>query len=330
MKGLAPGTYIIPVSNGIFAHCERIGAAIWAFLWLIDKTTKEVPAGGKVDGLVLDGRSVAIGEIVSDLALSPRTVREHLFRLAEAGYIRKIDKGNGRPNGYAVVNSKRFAWTKKDAAMPETPAEKRRGLPETPAEIRRGSEERPRQKNVMTPAEKRHDPGRNPPPYKETVHTVHTVHSLATVLSEPVAGELVLTEQDLKRTKKPAAEVKTVDPRYKACVELLHGYWKSHGPKMPFPFGKPGGQQLKAFLENNPDLTTEQFAGLVRYRSLSQKNHAKPAHLWLGDAMKYGGGPLNSYNQPLAGFSPPKRILRCVDDPPTPITHGARNGIARA
>lgn len=86
MKGLAPGTYIIPVSNGIFAHCERIGAAIWVFLWLIDKTTKEVPAGGKVDGLVLDGRSVAIGEIVSDLPLSHRTVREHLFRLAEAGY----------------------------------------------------------------------------------------------------------------------------------------------------------------------------------------------------------------------------------------------------
>jgi DNA-binding transcriptional ArsR family regulator len=114
--GTAPNTaYSIPVSSGIFGHQKRIGAALWVFCWLINKTTKEVPAvGGKVDGLVYGGQPVALAAIASDMEeMSQRSVRLHLDQLAEAGYIRKIDHGNGRPNGYAVINSKRFYRPKK-------------------------------------------------------------------------------------------------------------------------------------------------------------------------------------------------------------------------
>src|SRR5215468_321775 len=49
------GTFVIPVSNGIFAHRDKIGASIWVFLWLIDRSTYEVPTadGQDVEGLVL-------------------------------------------------------------------------------------------------------------------------------------------------------------------------------------------------------------------------------------------------------------------------------------
>jgi hypothetical protein len=55
-KDSSKPTYSIPVSNGLFAHREKIGPAIWVFLWLIDATTKEIPgADGKAEGLVYGG-----------------------------------------------------------------------------------------------------------------------------------------------------------------------------------------------------------------------------------------------------------------------------------
>jgi hypothetical protein len=319
-----PGrTFIIPVSNGIFAHRERIGTAIWVFLWLVDHTTKEVPAeGGRLDGLVLDGRSIMPGEIAGELELSARAVREHLTQLAEGVYIRKIDKGNGRANGYAVINSQRARMRRKSGHTLETTTEKGKG---TPTEKCQGADETSTEKRRDLDIKTSQPLQKSVTVYKETHHTHHTYQEelSSTVPSETVAGDLVLTPQEKKLRPE-------TDPRWKPFVRHLSEYWKEHNPGVPFPFGKPGGQQLKAFLENNPDLTGEQFGKIVRNRSLSQKNHAKPPHLWLPDGMKYAGGPLTSFNLPLAGFSPPKRTLRCVDDPPTPITPGGCIGIARA
>jgi biotin operon repressor len=109
-KDSSKPTYAIPVSNGLFAHREKIGAAIWVFLWLIDATTKEIPgADGKAEGLVYGGQPVPLSVIAADLDMSRDAIFEHLGLLTKAGYIRKVGYGNGRPNGYAVVNSKRFA-----------------------------------------------------------------------------------------------------------------------------------------------------------------------------------------------------------------------------
>jgi hypothetical protein len=103
-------TYSIPVSNGLLAHRKKIGPAIWVFLWLIDATTKEISgADGKAEGLVYGGQPVPLSVIAADLDMSWDAIFEHLGLLTKAGYIRKLGHGNGRPNGYAVVNSKRFA-----------------------------------------------------------------------------------------------------------------------------------------------------------------------------------------------------------------------------
>ena len=102
-------TYMIPVSNGLFAHRKKIGSAIWAFLWLINATTKERPGpDGKAEGLVCGGWPVPLSKIADALDMSRDAIFEHLSQLTKAGYIRKIDHGVGRPNGYAVVNSKRY------------------------------------------------------------------------------------------------------------------------------------------------------------------------------------------------------------------------------
>jgi len=110
LKSVPKPTYSIPVSNGLFAHREKIGVAIWVFLWLIDATTKEIPgADGKAEGLVYGGRPLPLGAIAADLKMSWRSTYEQVAQLVEGGYVRKIANGNGRANGYAVVNSKRFA-----------------------------------------------------------------------------------------------------------------------------------------------------------------------------------------------------------------------------
>ena len=121
----AERNFIVPVSNGIFAHQKRIGAAIWVFIWLVDKTTKEIPSpDGKVDGLVFGGQPVPLSKIACDMEeMSLRSVRQHLDQLAADGYIRKIDHGIGRPNGYAVVNSKRYRHKNTHKQGSETTAE---------------------------------------------------------------------------------------------------------------------------------------------------------------------------------------------------------------
>ncbi|HEV8189474.1 MAG TPA: hypothetical protein VGP83_17095 [Pyrinomonadaceae bacterium] len=103
-------TYRIPISNGIFAHRKRIGAAIWVFLWLIDKTTKEVEAvdGESMDGLVFGGRPVTMSAVAGDLQMSINGVRDQLSQLLKGGYIRAIQHGAGIANGYAVLNSKKW------------------------------------------------------------------------------------------------------------------------------------------------------------------------------------------------------------------------------
>ena len=41
-QAYTPATFAIPISSGLLAHCQKIGIAVWVFLWMIDRTTKEV------------------------------------------------------------------------------------------------------------------------------------------------------------------------------------------------------------------------------------------------------------------------------------------------
>src|SRR5271154_4123228 len=105
----APSTFSIPISSGIFAHCQKIGIAIWVFIWMIDRTTREVPsANGCSEGLVYNGRAIRAYEVGKELGMPARTIQAHLDRLVAHGYLRRINRTLGAASGYAVQRSKKW------------------------------------------------------------------------------------------------------------------------------------------------------------------------------------------------------------------------------
>ena len=90
-------------------HRRRMGSALWEFLWLIDKVTREEDGRG----LVLGGKPITCAEIARDLEMSERSVSTALQRLRGAGYI----ETHRRPVGVAIVVLK----SKKRAARHSPP-----------------------------------------------------------------------------------------------------------------------------------------------------------------------------------------------------------------
>jgi hypothetical protein len=103
----------IYVWNGILEpkHREKIGPALWEFLWCINRTTKE-PGGV---GFVLGGKPVTYEEIAEEFGIPKRTARRHILRLARNGYIILIRT----PHGYSirVPNSCKFPDKPKTAIL---------------------------------------------------------------------------------------------------------------------------------------------------------------------------------------------------------------------
>lgn len=90
-------------------HCERIGPALWEFVWLIDKITEELDGLG----LVLGGAPVKIKRIATDLDRGEHTVRRNLDRLERENYIDRTRT----PYGFTVKvrNSHKFQiWSGKE------------------------------------------------------------------------------------------------------------------------------------------------------------------------------------------------------------------------
>jgi hypothetical protein len=102
-KYLGKPSYPIAVWNGILEHRDRMGSAVWEFLWCLDRVTREKDGVG----LVLGGKPVKIQEIVDGCRGSdPETVRLHLKILDDRKYIRR----RRTPYGYSieVLNSRKF------------------------------------------------------------------------------------------------------------------------------------------------------------------------------------------------------------------------------
>ncbi len=95
-------SHAIPVWNGLLEHCERIGSAIWEFLWCLDKITEEEDGIGKV----LGGAPVKAERITGDLKRGKTVVSKNLQRLKQEGYL----KLRRTPYGYVieVTNSLKF------------------------------------------------------------------------------------------------------------------------------------------------------------------------------------------------------------------------------
>ena len=98
-------------------HKEKIGSAIWEFLWCINKVTKEIRQSENAlpVGIVLGGKPIKADEIAKDLKIHPETVKSNLRRLKKEKYIDyKL-----APYGYIITvsNSKKYRYNKK--ALPQ-------------------------------------------------------------------------------------------------------------------------------------------------------------------------------------------------------------------
>jgi DnaD/phage-associated family protein len=110
-----PESFYFPVYSGLLTaqHREKIGPAIWEFLWLISKVTKEVQEEGETWGIVLGGRPVKLAEIAGELGGSERTVKRNIARLKDEGYIETVRAPYGEI--YKVRKSKKFVHKNRSA-----------------------------------------------------------------------------------------------------------------------------------------------------------------------------------------------------------------------
>lgn len=100
--------FFFPTYIGLLSpeHREKIGPALWEFLWFISRTTKEFQEGEEKLGIVLGGKPIKVKEIAEELGISERTVKRNVFRLKQEGYI----ESKRAPYGeiYHVRKSKKF------------------------------------------------------------------------------------------------------------------------------------------------------------------------------------------------------------------------------
>jgi DNA-binding Lrp family transcriptional regulator len=110
-----PESFYFPVYSGLLTaqHRERIGPAIWEFLWLISKVTKEIEEEGETWGIVLGGKPVKLAEIAAELGGSERTVKRNIARLKDEGYIETVRAPYGEI--YKVRKSKKFVHKNRSA-----------------------------------------------------------------------------------------------------------------------------------------------------------------------------------------------------------------------
>ncbi|MFJ7839887.1 hypothetical protein ACIQXG_10430 [Lysinibacillus sphaericus] len=103
-----PDSFYFPVFTGLLTeeHVEKIGPALWEFLWLIAKTTKETAENGETIGIVLGGRPIKNVEIAESLGTSLRSTERNISRLKKYGYI--DTKRTPYGNIFKVKNSKKF------------------------------------------------------------------------------------------------------------------------------------------------------------------------------------------------------------------------------
>ncbi|MGG1554973.1 helix-turn-helix domain-containing protein [Paenibacillus ferrarius] len=88
--------HIIPISSGLFEHRERIGPAIWEFLWCIDAiTAEETDSDGARWGLVHGGAPVKHERIALEIGSSQVTVQRNMANLKSRGYIHSVRTARG-------------------------------------------------------------------------------------------------------------------------------------------------------------------------------------------------------------------------------------------
>lgn len=82
-------SYPFSVYSGLLTpvHYEKIGNAIWLFLWCISSTTKEIERDGMTWGIVLGNKPLKAAELALQFGVNEKTVRRWLALLERNGYI---------------------------------------------------------------------------------------------------------------------------------------------------------------------------------------------------------------------------------------------------
>lgn len=110
-----PESFFFPIYSGLLTeeHRNKIGPALWEFLWCISATTSEVEQDGSLSGVVLGGKPVSYNDVAKELGGSKSTVKRNFEKLEEQGYIEM----KRTPYGHIihVKNSKKFKKSAKNS-----------------------------------------------------------------------------------------------------------------------------------------------------------------------------------------------------------------------
>jgi hypothetical protein len=116
-EGVEIGRFYAPMWGGLLTaeHRDRMGSAVWEYMWTIVRTTKEIERDGRCWGLVRGGAPVKIEEIAAECGWDPRTVRRNLARLQVGGYL-ELKRA---PYGLIISVAQSRKWNKLKAdALP--------------------------------------------------------------------------------------------------------------------------------------------------------------------------------------------------------------------
>jgi len=100
----APSVFWFPVYEGLFDHAPTMSDAVWFFMWLIARTTREKNGGGSV----LGGVPIRDGRPAGELGFPVKTIRRWRRMLVKGAYIAVVRT----PYGFKYTLLKSKKWQK--------------------------------------------------------------------------------------------------------------------------------------------------------------------------------------------------------------------------
>ncbi len=110
----SPSVFWFPVYEGLFEHAPIIKDAVWFFMWLIARTTREQDGSGSI----LGGAPIHDGHPAGELGFPIKTVRRWRRMLVSGGYISVIRT----PYGFRYTLLKSKKWQRRTVReLPKLP-----------------------------------------------------------------------------------------------------------------------------------------------------------------------------------------------------------------
>lgn len=126
------------------------------------------------------------------------------------------------------------------------------------------------------------------------------------VLGECSSPSPSYKDKSLSRAKNARAAKVQKDPTKTELTKARHAefkaalgeYWRSKNPDIQMPWDGREGKHLDMFLRAAPEITAEQFRGMLRNRYRSPDvNHGERCSTWIGAITSYAAGPIDKYGK---------------------------------